>query len=278
MTTPVRLGQPPEIEYPDSDGQPMSDNTLQFQWIVTIQGNLNALFEDDRTVFVAGDLLWYAVQGRPDVRAAPDALVAFGRPKGYRGSYKQWLEGGVAPQVVFEVLSPGNRPEEMERTFQFYDTYGVEEYYLYDPNNVVLSGWQRVGPGLQSVAVMHNWVSPQLQIRFDMSGSELVIYDPRGQRFLTFLEVHAQWKAARAGRAGPEGGPGRRDAGRRRPSSAPRTNSRNAKRLNSGSRTNSCNAKRPNSEAARKGRTAKPLARGTTAGGWSRPQYSAWSP
>ena len=197
MTTPVRLGQPPEVEYPDSDGQPMSDNTLQFQWIVTLQGNLDALFENDRDVFVAGDLLWYAVQGRPDLRAAPDALVVFGRPKGYRGSYKQWLEGGVAPQVVFEVLSPGNRPEEMDRKLQFYDTHGVEEYYLYDPNNVVLSGWQRVGPGLQALAAMHNWVSPRLKIRFDMSGSELVIYDPKGQRFLTFLEVYAQWKAAR---------------------------------------------------------------------------------
>ena len=31
MATPITLGQPPEIDYPDSDGQPMSDNTLQFQ-------------------------------------------------------------------------------------------------------------------------------------------------------------------------------------------------------------------------------------------------------
>ena len=196
MTTPVTLGQPPDIDYPDSDGQPMSDNTLQFQWIVTLQGNLDALFQNDRNVFVAGDLLWYPVLGHPEIRAAPDALVAFGRPKGYRGSYRQWQEGGIAPQVVFEVLSPGNRPEEMEHKFQFYDTYGVEEYYLYDPDGVVLSGWQRVGPGLQSIAVMHNWVSPRLKVRFDMAGPELVIYDPQGQRFLTFLEVYAQWKAA----------------------------------------------------------------------------------
>ena len=30
------------IVYPDSDGKPMSDNTLQFQWIVTIQGGIDA--------------------------------------------------------------------------------------------------------------------------------------------------------------------------------------------------------------------------------------------
>ena len=195
MVTPVTLGQLPEIDYPDSDGQPMSDNTLQFQWIVTLQGNLDALFKDDPNVFVAGDLLWYPVQGRNDVCAAPDALVAFGRPKGYRGSYKQWEEGGVAPQVVFEVLSPNNRPEEMEHKLQFYDTYGVEEYYLYDPFKGVLSGWRRSGERLQSIPALHNWVSPRLRVRFDLSEAELVIYDATGQRFLTFLQVYAQWQA-----------------------------------------------------------------------------------
>src|SRR6266542_1981574 len=93
------------IEYPDSDGLPMADNTLQFEWIVTIKGNLDRLFADDPLVFVAGDLLWYAVEGRPEIRSAPDAMVVFGRPKGYRGSYKQWMEDGIPPQVVFEVLS-----------------------------------------------------------------------------------------------------------------------------------------------------------------------------
>ncbi len=32
-------------------------------------------------------------------------MVVFGRPKGDRGSYKQWLENQIAPQVVFEILS-----------------------------------------------------------------------------------------------------------------------------------------------------------------------------
>ena len=36
----------PKIVYPDSDGQPMSDNTLQFKWIVTIEGGLDARFID----------------------------------------------------------------------------------------------------------------------------------------------------------------------------------------------------------------------------------------
>jgi hypothetical protein len=45
----------PKIVYPDSDGQPISDNTLQFKWIVTIERGLDALLIDDPDVFVAGD-------------------------------------------------------------------------------------------------------------------------------------------------------------------------------------------------------------------------------
>ncbi|MGQ9741611.1 MAG: Uma2 family endonuclease, partial [Chloroflexus sp.] len=36
----------PAIVYPDSDGMPMADNTKQFRAIVTIQGNLDAIFRE----------------------------------------------------------------------------------------------------------------------------------------------------------------------------------------------------------------------------------------
>ena len=81
----------------------MSDNTKQFDWIVNLKTNLDRLRED----FVAGDLLWYPVQGQPTVRSGPDVMVAVGRPKGYRGSFKQWVEGGP-PEVVIEIMSPSN--------------------------------------------------------------------------------------------------------------------------------------------------------------------------
>ncbi len=167
----------------------MADNTLQFQWIVTIQGNLDGMYLDVPDVFVGGDLLWYPVEGHPEIRTAPDILVVFGRPKGYRGSYQQWREEGIAPQVAFEILSPGNRPVEMKAKFEFYDQYGVEEYYLYDPDQVVLSGWIRSDGRLQPIASLHGWESPRMGIRFDLSGDELVIYRRDGKRFLTFVEL-----------------------------------------------------------------------------------------
>jgi hypothetical protein len=75
-----------KIVYPDTDGEPIAENTLQFQWIVTIKEGLEAVFLDRPDVFVAGDLFWYPVEGDPATRTASDALVVFGRPKGHRGS------------------------------------------------------------------------------------------------------------------------------------------------------------------------------------------------
>src|SRR4051812_39121359 len=112
-----------EVEYPDSDGMPMADNTLQYAWIVTLNGNLDALFADNPDVFVAGNNFIYPVRGDNTICVAPDSYVAFGRPKGPRGSYKVGEEGGISPQVVFEVLSPGNSVPEMKRKRQFYRRY-----------------------------------------------------------------------------------------------------------------------------------------------------------
>jgi len=176
------------IVYPDSDGQPMSDNTLQFQWIVTIKENLELLFSNNPNVFVAGNLLWYPIEGNNTIRRAPDAMVVFGRPKGYRGSYKQWEENNIAPQVVFEILSPGNTIKEMANKLQFYQQYGVEEYYLYDPYKVDLGGWQRINEQLTIIEEIQGWVSPILGIRFEIA-EELQIFTPTGERFLTFVEL-----------------------------------------------------------------------------------------
>ncbi|NJN65923.1 MAG: Uma2 family endonuclease [Chloroflexaceae bacterium] len=197
------MGHDLNIVYPESDGQPMADNTVQFQWIVTIKTNLDALFRDQPEVFVAGDLLWYPVKGRPDLRRAPDVLVVFGRPKGHRGSYRQWEEDGVGPQVVFEILSPGNDAPEMEAKWNFYDRYGVEEYYLYDPEDHELRGWWRMDDRLHEILPMQGWQSPRLGIWFVQTAEELHLYRPNGQRFLTFDEVEqraeqAEWRARKA--------------------------------------------------------------------------------
>jgi Uma2 family endonuclease len=183
--------------YPDSDGKPIADNTLQFSWIVLLQGNLDALLPD----FVGGDLLWYPVEGDNRTRAAPDVMVALGRPKGHRGCYKQWEEGGIAPQVVFEVLSPGNSVEEMAEKLVFYETYGVEEYYVVDPDLPTLEVYLRKRGQLRLATVGEEHTSKRLGIRFVRSDGVLSVFHPDGSPFLSFTAERAERKAALEERA-----------------------------------------------------------------------------
>jgi Uma2 family endonuclease len=198
MVTQLSSPTQKNITYPDSDGQPMADNTKQFELIVWIKENLELLFANDPNVFVAGNLLWYPVEGNNKLRQAPDVLVAIGRPKGYRGSYKQWCEDNIPPHVVFEIWSPGNRPSNMVKKFQFYERYGVEEYYLYEPDEVELTGWQRHNSHLELIEQIVGWVSPRLGIRFELSEEELQIYRPDNQPFLTYLQLAQQRQEAEA--------------------------------------------------------------------------------
>ena len=187
-----------QIDYPDSDGQPMADNTKQFRWIVVIKENLELLFVNEPEVFVAGDLLWYPVEGDNAIRQAPDVMVVVGRPKGDRGSYRQWQEGNLAPQVVFEILSPGNRYGEMLRKLGFYNRHGVEEYYIYDPDKLELTGLLRGEQGLEVIEEINGWVSPRLQIRFQITDEGLEIYRPDGQRFLIYSELGLELEQERS--------------------------------------------------------------------------------
>ena len=180
----------PEIIYPDSDGNPMADNTEHYEWIVKIKENLEILFASENDVFIAGDLLWYPVEGSVKTRQAPDIMVIFGRPKGKRGSYKQWEENNVAPQVVFEILSPGNRSQEMAKKLLFYQRHGVEEYYVYNPDKIELTGFILEQAWLEEIEEINNWVSPRLGIRFELTANNLEIYYPEGRKFLTSLELN----------------------------------------------------------------------------------------
>ena len=176
-----------QLLYPDSDGKPMAENTLQYRWIVRLVTNLKHLYRD-QTVFVAGDLLWYPEQvtALPAPAHAPDVMVVFGRPDRDRGSYKQWEEDNIAPQVVFEIISPSNTAREMLNKQLFYRQYGVLELFFYDPESY--NFWGLVRPNLDQdytpiTALNFPWASPQLGIRFELFDDGLAIFAPNGDRF-----------------------------------------------------------------------------------------------
>ena len=183
------------IIYPESDGKPLSDNTKQFELITVIQGNIDTIVLD----FVAGNLSWFPVEMQTEINVAPDVMVVFGRPKGHRRSYRQWEEGNIPPQVTFEIASPSNSRQELEqKKLEFYNTYGVEEYYLYDPDRLHLMGWIRWGGELQPIVSMLGWVSPRLGIRFEMIDHDLKLFKPNGEAFATYRELTERARRAEA--------------------------------------------------------------------------------
>jgi Uma2 family endonuclease len=189
MVPSTRIKPPGPVIYPESDIEPMVDNSQQFCWIFTLIGNLAALFRDRIDVFVGSNMVWYPIEGKPEVWAAPDVFVVFGRPKGDRQSFRQWEEQNIPPAVVFEILLPNALASECDERLEFYDRHGVEEYYSYNPATNLLRVFLRDGQLLQQQRPAHGFVSPHLGIRFDFSRPEMVVYAPDGMRFLTFDEL-----------------------------------------------------------------------------------------
>ena len=195
MTTLLKI--PQDIIYPETDGLPLSDNTKQLRLIMTTQGGLDSLFANDK-VFVAGNLLWYPVPAPPGSKKAapskaPDVMVIFGQDRRDRTIYKQWEEGNLGPQVAFEFVSKNNSTDEVEVVkLNFYQKYGVDEYYIHDPDKGTLKGWTREGTWFQPIPDMNGWVSPLMGIRFELIGKDMQLYYPDGRPFETYPEIMKQ--------------------------------------------------------------------------------------
>ncbi len=191
VTPPPKIAA--NIHYPDDDGLPMSDNTWQFNWIVLLHSNLDTAYRNAPDVFVAGNHLIYPVEKDNKTRQAPDVYVAFGRPKRERGSYRVWEEGGVFPQVIFEVWSPSNRFDQMQDKFTFYEKHGAEEYYIIYPEFPThAEGWQRDGEKLARVPEMNGYVSPRTGLRFVLDKGDLTVFGRDGYPLRSPTEVAAE--------------------------------------------------------------------------------------
>ena len=88
----------------------------------------------------------------------------------------------------------------MTNKLRFYDQYGVEEYYLYDPKQHHLEIYQRQHSRLKRVRHLNGWISPRLGVRLVLTPVTLEIYHPNGQPFLSSVEL-ARLKTAAEARA-----------------------------------------------------------------------------
>ena len=129
---PALTSQVEDPLYPSSDGQPMAENTWQFEVMVDSALALRSRYRRNPDVFVGGDLLMYYEKGNPTRRVAPDVFVIFGVPDHHRMSYRLWEEG-KAPDFALEVASESTWREDLGRKRGLYAKLGVGEYWLFDP-------------------------------------------------------------------------------------------------------------------------------------------------
>ena len=121
----------PEIEYPESDGQPIGETDFHFTTIILLVQALRDYFAE-QPVYVAGDLMFYYERGNPHAVKAPDVLVVKGVGKHKRRVYKLWEESAI-PCTIFEITSKQTAQADLTTKYQLYERLGVKEYFLFDP-------------------------------------------------------------------------------------------------------------------------------------------------
>lgn len=122
-----------EIEYPDTDGLPITESDFQREYLTYAVEVLRIYFQNHPDVYVSGNLFIYYQQGNPKAVVAPDVFVVFGVAKRDRFSYKLWKEENKAPKFILEITSKSTVIEDQGVKRGVYAFLGVREYFQYDP-------------------------------------------------------------------------------------------------------------------------------------------------
>ena len=129
--------------YPTGDGEPMAETPLHGDAMLSIffqLGALAVLRGRQADWYRLRDNFWYFERGDPSKCCAPDVAHIEGatNPADPRDCWKEWLEGGLRPSVVFEMASRSTVTDNLTAKRDLYESLGVEEYFLFDPTGVFL--------------------------------------------------------------------------------------------------------------------------------------------
>jgi Uma2 family endonuclease len=196
-----------ELEYPDSDGEPMAESDFQLIPLIYSITALRIYFQDRPDVYVAGDMLLYYEQGNRKAVVAPDVFVVFGAPKRRRRSYLLWREP-KAPDFILEITSMSTAGQDQGIKKGLYAFLGVTEYFQFDPTADYLT------PPLQGFRLEEGHYSPilpeasangtlrlfseSLKLYLQLHNDEFRFISPDGQKLLSPEELEAAHKAAEA--------------------------------------------------------------------------------
>ena len=204
MSTVTAIPEKEEIEYPESDGEPMAETDIHRKIMIALIEALADYFREAADVYVSGNLLLYYEEGNPTASVAPDVFVVKGVPKHDRRIYKLWEEG-KAPDVVIEVTSRKTRLQDLGEKRALYAMLGVKEYFLYDPLGEYLEpplqGYRLVGEEYEHMQPVAEGTlySQELGLELRLEDGQLRLVDPTtGERLLSPAEAQAARRAAEA--------------------------------------------------------------------------------
>ncbi len=189
-----------EIEYPESDGQPMAETDLHRNWMTWLIELLKSFFAGQQ-VYVSGNLLIYFVEGNPKKSVAPDLFVVKNVAQRNRRVFKLWEEG-AAPCFVLETTSRKTGHKDLGSKMRLYARLGVREYFLFDPERdffePALRGYRLIGSRYMPLEMdeTQGILSEELGLMIRLEGLELGLYDAKtGTRLLTGEAQASQAKA-----------------------------------------------------------------------------------
>ena len=194
-----------EIEYPESDGQPMAETDLHRNWMVWLIELLKSFFAGQQ-VYVSGNLLIYYVEGNPKKSFAPDVFVVKNVRPDDRRVFKLWEEGAI-PCFVLETTSRKTGHEDLGPKMLLYAKLGVREYFLFDPERELfepaLLGYRLVGGGYMPLEMdgTQTLLSEELGILIRLEGFQLGLYDAQTGARLLSGEERAEQAEERASHA-----------------------------------------------------------------------------
>ena len=148
-----------EIEYPESDGEPMAETAIHQELMIYNIVALRHYYADNPMVHVAGNNFLYYEEGNIKKNVSPDIYVVFGVRHWLRPIYKLWEEGGITPRVVIELTAKKTKNNDMfDKLLLYRDILKVHEYIQFDPTGDYLhprlQGY-RLERGVYTVSYTH---------------------------------------------------------------------------------------------------------------------------
>src|SRR5579862_1768604 len=134
--------------FPSDDGEPMAETETHRKQMDYTISNLDDLTVNHPRVYVGGNMLMYYNPQSGWDHVSPDVFVTFDVPRGDRGKWETWKEDGRFADVVFEITSRSTYAEDLGKKRRLYARLGVQELYLYDPQ-------QRVQPYFRGFSLVN---------------------------------------------------------------------------------------------------------------------------